>query len=175
MLLGVAVLGGLLTPAGASDEDNARAKIRDLEAQLAKKKGQFDWTLHNELRHYYGAVDRDREFYHINVILTHSFMDGYMMNILSGWQIGKDTARAIENLRQVARTRGKYPLVAAACWLKAGELESSLPKADPARARECFENALKVKGEDAAPYRHLARQWQENLAPPVGQAASLSK
>jgi hypothetical protein len=165
-LLAMLIAAGMVAPGTAAGDDEPREKIKELEAQLARKKGRFDWALHNELRHYYGAVDRDREFHHINVILKHSLMDDYMMKILAGWEIGKDRAKAIENLRQIARKRKKAPLVVAACWIKAGELENSGPKAAPERARQCFRNALGVKGDDLEAYHHLAGKWLEELGPP---------
>jgi hypothetical protein len=112
-------------------------------------------------------VDHDREFHHINVILEHSLMDDYMMNILSGWQIDKDRTKAIKNLREVAKSRKKAPLVVAACWIKAGELENTGTDASPDRARQCFRNALGVKGDDLEPYHHLANRWLEDLGPPA--------
>jgi hypothetical protein len=159
----VAILSLGVLPAPASADEEAKAKIQVLEAQLAQKNGQFDWMLHNELRHYYGAVDHDREFHHTNVILKHSLMDEYMMNILSGWEIGKDRAKAIENLRRFATSKKDFPFVAAACWVKAGELENTGSKEASERARTCFKNALDVKGDGLEPYYHLAKTWLENL------------
>jgi hypothetical protein len=144
--------------AGASDKDEFRAKIHELETQLSKKGGTFDWALHNELRHFYGAVERDKEYYHINVILKHSFMDGYMLDVISGFEAGKDKVKAAAIFRELAVAKKQFPLVAAACWARAGELEFSVPNANAERALPCFQNVLNVKGDGVAPYHRLANE-----------------
>jgi hypothetical protein len=73
-------------------------QIRVLEDFLSKNPGVYDWKVHNELRHLYGEINPRKSMVHSDIILGHSPMDDYILHILSGWQINKDTATARTNL-----------------------------------------------------------------------------
>jgi hypothetical protein len=63
-------------------------RIAELEQWILDNPGVFDWNVHNELRHLYGATNPRKSMEHADIILQHSVMDEYILNILSGWQIG---------------------------------------------------------------------------------------
>ncbi|MEM6526671.1 MAG: hypothetical protein AAF653_00160 [Chloroflexota bacterium] len=58
-----------------------------LEKEVAAHPGQFIWSLHNELRHQYINVDEATSRKHADIILKHSFMDGYILSTLNDWHI----------------------------------------------------------------------------------------
>src|SRR5205814_10356218 len=113
LVCAAAVTGVMVLPA-AWGGDEARRKIAELEKKLAAlPAGQFDWTLHNELRHWYGAVDERKSMGHCDVIFKHSRMDDYMMQVLGGKDADRTTA-----LKAMAAHATKYadlPHLAAAC------------------------------------------------------------
>jgi hypothetical protein len=114
----------------------------------------FDWVYHNEMRHKYVAVDLRKAMEHTNAILAHSIMDGYMLDILSGWRLGDDKAIAALNLLQQARTHSDFLHVRAACLVKAGDLYAQL--GDTSRAEEAYRSVLEMKLEEVSSYRALA-------------------
>ena len=84
-----------------SDQDAIQKRIEELEQWIRAHPGVFDWHVHNELRHLYSIKnppDPRKSMEHSNVILQHSVMDEYILNILSGWQIGTDSPAARANL-----------------------------------------------------------------------------
>jgi hypothetical protein len=171
----VTVLGGLAA-LGAQSGGEARRKIAELEKKLAAlRSGEFDWALHNELRHWYGAVDERKSMVHCDVILKHSRMDGYMILVLGG----KDPTRAKALAAMTARAM-KYadlPNLAAACWVRAAELAT-----DRTAAAAYYRKALAVRGL-APTYRELVearlasdvgarRPWPKEIPAPKGMQDS---
>src|SRR5687767_6493234 len=123
-----------ITPAQPA-QDTTQRRIEELEQWVRDYPGIFDWNVHNELRHLYSIKnppDLRKSMEHSNVILQHSVMDEYILNILSGWQIDTDTAVARANLLVTATfvlpllmSEESYPdlrFIAAACFLKIGDL-----------------------------------------------------
>ena len=168
LLLGSLALG--------DDRDEARKAIAALEKKLAElPPGGFDFGLHNELRHLYGAVDPKKSMGHVDAILAHQRFDGYMKQMLGG--ADPDKAKAVASLKAAAARYPDLPNLAAACWVWAGDLE-----ADKAKARACFDKALAVKNLPAA-YREACedrvlfdpsrrKPWPAKIAAPPGMEES---
>ncbi len=134
-----------------------RQKIKQLEAEV-RNSPTFRLDLHNELRHLYSDIDPERSLYHCDVILQHSPMHGYTLDILAGWQ--KDPAAAVANLSAWPRTYPRFRYVKAACFLKAGDLIRS---SDSKRAEIFYSRVAGMKDKEMADYRNLA---QLRLEPP---------
>lgn len=166
-LFAVAVLGFTTTGAASANEEpvvpltpppavkvNPRTllvKIEAFEQKLAQNGARFDWAIHNELRHLYGAVDEQKSFQHSDIILKNSQMDGYIVAILSGWELDKDTAKAKENLIASAGKFPEFQFVTAASLLMAGDLEE-----DAVKAKELYQKVMDLKGEGLDGYKKLA-------------------
>ena len=142
-------------------EESQDMKIKKLEALLAQHSGGFSWKLHNELRHLYAALDEQKALEHCDIILRHSCMDDYILSILSEWQIGKDTQRAIVNLEQWATRYPEMPCMQAACWIKAGDLYQEMK--DTASSVSCYEKIMKNKQDVPQPYQQLVKMRLHRL------------
>jgi hypothetical protein len=172
-LCAVSVLAGGQQP---NEREKALAKIAELEKRLADlPPGAFDFTLHNELRHWYGAVDPKKSMAHVDTVLKHQRFDGYMKQVLGGNDPNK--ANAVAALTGVATKYPEFPNLAAACWVWAGDLET-----DKAKARGYLDKALAVKGLDAG-YRAAVedrvlfdpadrKPWPGKIAAPKGMEQS---
>jgi hypothetical protein len=124
------------------EREQTRQKIAELERQLADlPPGKFDYGLQNELRHLYGGVDQRKSMAHVEIILKHQPLDGYMKQVLGGNDA--DKSKSVSAMTSVATRYPDLPNLAAACWVWAGDIEP-----DRARARANFEKALGVKGID---------------------------
>lgn len=151
-------------------QDDVKAKIAQLEKQLADAKG-FDYRLHNELRHYYGAIDEKKSMGHVEIILKHRRFDGYVKQVLGG--ANADKAKASAALLDVAKKHDYYPNLTATCLAWAGDLE-----AKPEAALERYKSALAVKGvtpelkeslEDRVLFHPSNRKpWPAKIAAPKG-------
>ncbi|MBI3925325.1 MAG: hypothetical protein HY319_07290 [Armatimonadetes bacterium] len=135
----------LLVSAGSPED-----RIRELEDELRKHPG-YRFEIHNELRHLYSDIDPKRSLHHSDVILEHSPMHGYILDILAGWE--KDPVRASERLLEWPRTYPEFPFVAAACQLRAGDV---LKNSDPARSRSFYQQVARSKGAELETYRTMA-------------------
>jgi hypothetical protein len=103
-------------PLQVSDE------IKALEAFVKRHPNPFPWDAHNELRHLYGAISETKSMWHADLILAHSFMDDYMLSILSNWQLESDAGIAVVNLLSQAERHPSLAHVRAACLMKAGDV-----------------------------------------------------
>jgi hypothetical protein len=152
-------------------QDTTQRRIEELEQWIRAHPGVFDWDVHNELRHLYSVKnppDLRKSLEHSNVILQHSVMDEYILNILSGWQIGTDTPAARANLLMHAQAFPDLRFIAAACFVKIGDLyteEGNLEEATSFYLKVAEDNS-----PDMAPYRILAEerlsQQEQPLAVP---------
>lgn len=167
ILIASAFLFPLLSPAQTQD---ARSKIAELERKLAElPPGQFDFGLHNELRHLYGSIDQKKAMRHVDIILKHQRFDGYMKQILGG--ASENKTQAIAKLTGLARQHADLPHLAACCWIWAGDLES-----DRTKAQAHFKQALAVKNlsedyreaiEDRVLFDPANRKpWPKQITPP---------
>lgn len=143
-----ALLVPLLFMAVAFGLDDAQNKINELEAKLKAKPGEFDWGLHNELRHLYAGKDEKKSYQHIDIILRNAPMDGYMLGILGGDD--KDKPKAVRNLLAKADKYPEFTFIRAACWLKAAELEGE------AKSKALLQKVADLKGDGLDRYRALA-------------------
>jgi hypothetical protein len=132
-------------------EQIAKSKIAELEQKLSENPDKFDWGIHNDLRHHYGAVDQKKSVQHCDIIFKNVVMDGYILDCLGARDPDKEKAIAL-----LLGWTEKYPefvFVKAACWLKAGELTS-----DQEKGRELFQKVSKLEGTDLDPYRKKAEE-----------------
>jgi hypothetical protein len=131
-------------------------RIEQLEKRPREHPGSFDWHRHNELRHFYitsNPPNPRKSMEHSNVILQHSIMDDYILRILSEWQIDKNTSAARTNLMRNAQSFSDLRFVAAACFLKIGELYAAEGNREEANA-----SYLKIVEDKSMPsqYRTLS-------------------
>ena len=157
LLCTVLLLLPVITTAQSNQEIIQR--IEELEQWIRDHPGVFDWNVHNDLRHLYivkNPPDLRKSMEHSNVILQHSVMDDYILNILSGWQIGVDTPAARANLLMNAQAFPDLRFIAAACFLKIGDLyteEGNLEEAESFYLRVAEDTS-----PDMAQYRILAEE-----------------
>lgn len=135
----------VLVDRSESQEKDARSKIAALEKKLAQNGGKFSYETHNELRHLYSGIDPAKSLYHLNLILKQKAMDGYMLDILADHLIDKDRVKAVAKLQSWTDNEKEYPFVAAACWLKIGDL---LKPSEWIKAKECYRKVLALKGRN---------------------------
>lgn len=143
--------------------DSPSVRILKLEQELRNHVGVFDWKAHNELRHLYitsKPPNVRRAMEHTNAILEHSFMDDYMLDILSEWRIGKDNAIARSNLQKNAEEFPDLKFVRAACFVKIGDLYAADGNRKAAGAWY-----LKIGSDKSLPvqYRQLAEERARRL------------
>lgn len=131
-------------------------RITQLERFLQKHPGVYDRNVHNELRHLYVTTNLRRSMEHSDVILQHSPMDDYVLNILSGWQVDKDASTARANLLMNAQSFPDLRFVAAACFLKIGDLYSL--EGNLREAKSSYLKMTQDKSSDMAQYRLLAEE-----------------
>lgn len=143
--------------------DPASQKIRELEARV-EQSGQFNYELHNELRHLYNDIDQERSLYHTDIILRNAPMREYMLDILAGWE--KDPVKAVEKLAQWPQRYPRFRFVKAACYLRAGDL---IKPDDPQRAKIFYRRVAGMQGQELAEYRNLA-EIRLQPAPPLSSA-----
>jgi hypothetical protein len=99
---------------------------------------------------------------HSDVILQHSPMDDYILNILSGGQIEKNASTARANLLTNAQSFPDLRFIAAACFLKVGDLYSLEGNLNEAKS-----SYLKIAGDkssDMTQYRVLAEERLKQTA-----------
>jgi len=134
--------------ARAQNTDQTRQKINELEKKVAATKpGEFDFALHNELRHLYGGIDERKSMLHCDIIFKHSVMNDYMFQCLGGKDA--DEGKSLAAMKDRASKYGDLPHLAAACWIRAAELE-----ADHARALALYVKVQQIKGVSDG-YREL--------------------
>lgn len=147
-------------------QDDARAKIAALEKKLRANPKQFDWGVHNELRHLYSAIDPKKSFHHCDVILLHRPMDGYILDILGARGWADDPGAAAERLLASATKYPQFKFVSAACWLKSAELLAS----DKTRGRALLKQIAAMKGTGLDHYRTAAAARLAALDRPITRA-----
>ncbi|HVF87248.1 MAG TPA: hypothetical protein VM866_06650 [Pyrinomonadaceae bacterium] len=135
--------------------------IRALEDYVKKHTEPFPWTEHNELRHLYGEISEEKSMQHADTILANSFMDDYILNILSDWQLEEYPGRAVVSLLTKTERHPSLPHLRAACLMKAGDVCQENEK--PVEAKKLYHSVIKLADEkaEAAPalkqYRMLAQ------------------
>jgi hypothetical protein len=155
----------LLLPAAlALAADDTQAKIETLEKKWKSKPGEFDWGVHNDLRHLYGGRDVKKMLLHCNIIFRNSPMDGYTLDCLGAR--APDKAQAIKTLLELAKDHPEYTFLALACWLKAAELEGY---ATP-RGKELLQKVAGLEEKEVERYRAIANAKLEDISRPVTKA-----
>ncbi|MFZ4766553.1 MAG: hypothetical protein ACOYMN_16495 [Roseimicrobium sp.] len=155
--------------------ENLAEETRALEESMNKigdalmhassaRSGNFNWAVCNELRHFYSGRDESKSFHFCNVILQNSVMDGYILNIVSGWA----TAPALrcKNLERVAVKYPQFPCLVAACLLDAAEKSIDGPT-----RRSLYERVGKLGGPGIEAYRAIAKACLEHRAEPTPATA----
>lgn len=163
-------------PGQSTEREQVLAKIKQLEQKLgAQPAGSFDFGLHNELRHLYGAVDTKKAMAQVEIILKHQRFDDYMKQVLGGKDA--DKAKATAALTAIATKYPDLPNLSAACWIWIGDLTS-----DKVNARRFYDRALGVKGMDSG-YREAVEDrvlfnpdnrspWPTKFVAPAGMEKS---
>ena len=142
------VLGDKIDPTTAS-------KITEYETHIAAHPGQFDWAVHNELRHLYLSVDEHRAMLHADTILAHSLMDSYVLNTLSDWYIEKDPRMAVVALLGRAERHQSLRHLVAASLIKAGTLVNT--HVGSSKGDQFFHSVLTIGHQIASP----APSWKQ--------------
>ena len=114
----------------------------------------FDREVHNELRDRYAGIDERKSAEHTDVILKHSTFDGYMLSILSGWELGKNREQAEANLLHWTTAYPDLKFVRAACWLKVGDLYAEAK--DATNAETYYQRVIGNSDPEVSEYRSLA-------------------
>lgn len=156
----------IATVVSAKEPVKSQLNPRHLQAQIAKweqkltdNPDKFDYEVHNELRHLYGAVDLAKSMTHTNIILKNCPMDDYMLNILSSWEIGKDETKAVESLLDFAAKYPGEPFVVAACTLKAADLTPGA-----AEARVLYAKVAEMTDTGLDEYQKIAKSALKELS-----------
>ena len=144
-----------------------------LERFLRSHPTVFDWNVHNELRHLYSTKTppnpRDA-MEHSDVILQHSLMDDYILHILSDWQLEKDSSTARANLLMKAQSFPDLRFLAAACFLKIGDLYAI--NGDVRMAKSTYLRVADATSYDMRQYHLLAEDRLQALKEQPGQATA---
>ena len=160
------------TPSYPQDAESllneAREKVAGLEAAMEKiaaaVSGQagaettcFNWALQNELRHFYAYTHPEKSFYHCDVILRNSVMDGYILSILANWADDRETQ--VKNLIESADRYPKFAFISAACALRAAKLTP-----DAALRQKLLNRVVDLNGDGLEPYISIARTMLKTAA-----------
>jgi hypothetical protein len=146
----------------AESDLSIEKKIEKLEEVWARAPEAFCWDLHNELRHYYGAKDERLSMEQCDIIFRHSLMDDYILSILGGWKEADDPQVAVVVLRDRAERYANLKYLAAACTLKAGDLQARQGQVEA--ARESYQAVAQTGARMLRAYRDLARARLDRLA-----------
>ena len=136
-------------PPGVTDE------IRALEEHVRRHPEPFPWAEHNELRHLYGSFSERESMRHADIILAHSLMDGYVLNVLGEWQLEDDPGAALVNLLTRAERHPSCVHLRAACLMKAGDVCREHGQA--ADAEELYRSVIGLADADRAAAPGLKR------------------
>jgi len=149
---------GAQSPADKITEEAKRTQeqIEKLEKYLDENPNVFDWRVHNELRDLYCHTNIRKSLEQSDIILKHSCMDGYILNILSGWQIDKDAEIARVNLLENVETYPDLRFMGAASLIKIGDLYSA--EGNKEMARKYFKQVADDKSSDMKKYCLLAKE-----------------
>ncbi len=83
-------------------------------------------------------------------------MDGYVLDILSKWDIRKAPKRAIQTLIQTATNAKDCPYVKAACWLQVGDIYQKL--GDTTSAKVYYRKVVARDSKADSQYQKLAKE-----------------
>jgi hypothetical protein len=121
--------------------------IKILEASLQTHPHSFDWAIHNELRHLYEPINQQRSMQHVDIILAHSVMDAYMLDILSEWQLEDDRELAIVHLLDKVTQYPSLLHVCAASLVKIGDLW--IAAGNLSEAHQMYQHVLSLCDENS--------------------------
>lgn len=138
------------------NEKDLRNKIVELRKLQLAHPAEFSWKLHNELRHLYNDLDDAEAARQSDILLHHSPMDGYILSILSDWNLDKDPHTAIAALLRHARSAPGCTYLKAACWVKVAELYRGL--ADEAASNFYYHKVLSLEGLEESAYTQRAEK-----------------
>ncbi len=152
------------TPTAVSAQ--SAGEIAKWNAYLETHPQAFSWQAHNELRHLYADGDAAKSMQQVDIILAHSFMDNYMLHVLSDWQTGKDSDLAVVALLDKANRYAALPFVRVACLLQAAEIRRAQGRFAEARtlsqsaetsARQARSSLQKAERIQLKSYQKLSR------------------
>lgn len=151
----------ITTASAARGEDPDLEKIAALEEKLRREPDRFSFDTHNQLRHLYSNRDERMMLYHCDEILRHSPMDGYVLAVLSGWNLEKDRRAAAASLAANRNKQPDFRFVSAACLVREGQLLVEL--GDPNAARQKFSEAQRLNGDGLETYKTIASAMAANI------------
>jgi hypothetical protein len=139
-----------VTKADLTDPEKA---VR-LEALKKEFPGVFCWDLHNALRHCLGE-DLEKSMVECDTIFQHCPKDGYILAILSGWNLDKDPASGAMKLQQTSQRYRRLKFLRAACLLKAGEVYLDLGMKE--KGTDSLKRVAEISDPDLGTFAALAR------------------
>lgn len=139
--------------------------IGQFEQLWARFPDKFVWDLHNSLRHLYR--DERLSMQQADIILRHSLMDSYILDILAAWKAADDPQLAAIVLGERAEKYADLKFLVAGCLVKAGDLQARQGMKELAYAS--YAKVAQNPDEALRPYRTLARMRIDRLAEPEGR------
>jgi hypothetical protein len=128
-----------ITPRILSDD------IRSLETYIEQHPDTFSWVAHNELRHLYSPISERHAMHHVDIILAHSVMDSYILDILSGWELDHNPDMAIANLLDKVERHPGLLHLCAACSIKIGDVRAA--QGDQSEAEQLYQTVIALGNE----------------------------
>lgn len=132
-----------------------QSEIKRLENYLKKNPDTFDWKAHNELRHLYSEINPRKSMEHADIILKYSVMDGYILSILSGWELDKNPDKAIINLLSKVESYPDLLFIKAACWDMVGNIFSKQNRRE--EAKSYYQKVIDTSSQEANGYIFFAK------------------
>lgn len=171
--LALASLASMPSQSQTMTNENASSSVAQNGGEIAKWNAYlethpqaFSWQAHNELRHLYADSDAAKSMQQVDIILAHSFMDSYILNLMSDWQSGKDSDLAVVALLDKANRYASLPFVRVACLLQAAEIRRAQGRFAEARtldqsaetcARQARHSLQKAERIQLKSYQKLSR------------------
>ncbi len=127
----------------------------DIMLEWKKTHPEYNYYVENELRHWYLGINERKSAEHMDTIFRNARMDGYTVNILSGWNLGKDAKKALRSLLYWPETYPDLPSLSAASYIAAGDQYAQL--GNQAKARWCYNKVILSKDKTIEGYKSFAR------------------
>jgi hypothetical protein len=134
---------------------DVEADIAALEVYVQQHPDAFMRDIHNQLRHFYASRDHQRSMYHVDMILAHSIMDAYMLDILSEWQLEQDTALGRVHMFDVMERLPSFMHIRVACLIKTGDVSAA--HHDVRIAMQLYQRAVALGNRHGAAHSALKR------------------
>ncbi len=131
--------------------------VQDLQSFAQEHPDYYDFRIYNELRHLYSGTDPLKSAQMSDIILKHQPCHDYIMQILSGWMLGKDDVKATANLLCAASIYNSLKYLHTACLLQVGKIY--LDRSMSEKAKYYLGEIAKGKDSDLIQYSALAKSY----------------